>query len=342
MKALNERGHEVHYASLDQPPDHIASSIIWHRIPFWTQKRSGLFFWGTFTLFLPIFLNKISQVIKPDRLVSFGAYYANALLKTKSTQKIKLVLFLRSLVFKTDRIKERNPVVRFFTERGDKRGILGADHVVFMTQSMQKEAQIFVNAEVLSKAVIPNDVNLIKITKEIPQQKTIKALMTGVFDKRKNISFVLTAFKNLPSEIQKKYSLTLVGEGPALRAIREQLPNAGTLNVQFLGWQEDFNNLLETTDLFIHPSMSEGVSNSVTEALGYGIPVIASDIPEHRDIFNNPVNLFPIDDPKKLEDLLIRITSDSKIAKEIALASAEAAKALSFDWDSRMCEEILG
>jgi glycosyltransferase involved in cell wall biosynthesis len=341
MTALHERGHEIHYVSLDPPPKHVTSSIIWHRIPFWTQKRSGLFFWGTFTLYLPFFLNQIAREIKPDRLVSFGAYYAKALLPAKGSQKIKLILFLRSLVFKTDRIKKRNPILRLFTEAGDKKGILGADHVVFMTHSMEEEAQIFVKSEVLSKAIIPNDVIIKKTIKEIPQGKPIKVLMTGVFDQGKNISFVITALKRLPAEIQKKYTVTLVGAGPAMSSIRDQIAGLPSLNAQVLGWQDNFDNLLEETDLFIHPSMSEGVSNSLTEALGYGIPVIASDIPEHRDIFKSELNLFPIDEPSKLTELLSRISSDRNIAQDIALASAQAAKALSFDWNSRMCAEVL-
>ena len=89
------------------------------------------------------------------------------------------------------------------------------------------------------------------------------------------------------------------------------------------------------------PSVNEGSPNAVLEALAYGVPVLAGDIPELRELL--PANsLLPADDAGAWNEAIAAILTDAK-ARLGALAKAQAAFAahLRFDWDAAFCERVL-
>jgi glycosyltransferase involved in cell wall biosynthesis/uncharacterized SAM-binding protein YcdF (DUF218 family) len=54
--------------------------------------------------------------------------------------------------------------------------------------------------------------------------------------------------------------------------------------VQFLGHREDVPDLLAASDLFVFPSLWEGLGGAVIEAMALGLPIVASDIPALREV----------------------------------------------------------
>lgn len=71
--------------------------------------------------------------------------------------------------------------------------------------------------------------------------------------------------------------LLLVGDGPLRKNLKRQVREL-KLNRQiiFLGDRSDIGDLLAAMDLFVHPSLFEGMPNAVMEAMAAGLPVIAS------------------------------------------------------------------
>ncbi len=80
--------------------------------------------------------------------------------------------------------------------------------------------------------------------------------------------------------------LFLVGElSQGLGQLKNQLAGYGLGNVvHFLGLQKDVPQLLRAADVMIFPSLWEGLPGAVLESLAVGTPVVASDIPPHREI----------------------------------------------------------
>jgi glycosyltransferase involved in cell wall biosynthesis len=95
---------------------------------------------------------------------------------------------------------------------------------------------------------------------------------------RKNVDVLLKSFLKLNGN--GFGSLIIIGDGPC----RVDLENAANENVVFTGNVNNVSDYLATADYFVSTSCSEGLPNSVLEALAAGLPVILSDIEAHREI----------------------------------------------------------
>lgn len=99
----------------------------------------------------------------------------------------------------------------------------------------------------------------------------------GRFNHQKNHSFLVDIFYEL-SKIATESFLVFVGDG-ALRSEIEKKVRKLRLNdkVLFLGERSDINNVLQAFDLFVFPSIHEGLPVTLIEAQGAGLPCLISD-----------------------------------------------------------------
>lgn len=73
--------------------------------------------------------------------------------------------------------------------------------------------------------------------------------------------------------------LMLVGDGPLRGEAEEMLRNAGLADrASLTGSRSDVDNLLREIDIFVLPSLNEGISNTILEAMASGLPVIATNV----------------------------------------------------------------
>ncbi|MGQ3330849.1 glycosyltransferase [Halorubrum sp. FL23] len=101
----------------------------------------------------------------------------------------------------------------------------------------------------------------------------------GTLIPRKNPLDVIEGFQN--AEIEDGV-LLMLGDGP-LQAECESLA-ADDDRVRIEGWVDDVAAYLGASDYFVSASSSEGLPNTVMEALAVGLPVVLSDIQPHREI----------------------------------------------------------
>jgi glycosyltransferase involved in cell wall biosynthesis len=97
---------------------------------------------------------------------------------------------------------------------------------------------------------------------------------------------------------------------PELQRISEQLVAAGRL--RFLGHRDDVPELMAAADVVAMPSLYEGCSGVVIEAMALGLPVIASDIPSLREVVIEHENgtLVPPASPVSLAEAVGRLLDD--------------------------------
>lgn len=95
---------------------------------------------------------------------------------------------------------------------------------------------------------------------------------------QKNHSMLINAYKELAEQADDT-ELWLVGKGQLLDEIRQQAERLHIASkVRFLGERTDVLELLNRADVFILPSLYEGMPMTIIEAMGTGLPIIATNV----------------------------------------------------------------
>jgi len=110
-----------------------------------------------------------------------------------------------------------------------------------------------------------------------------RIIYTGNLVSRKRVDRVIDLFKSMKS-LGLAESLTIVGDGP----LRGALERSGGNGIKFVGLVTNVTDYLQGSTIFVLLSDSEGIPNSVLEALACGLPCILSDIPQHRNSYFFP------------------------------------------------------
>jgi len=121
----------------------------------------------------------------------------------------------------------------------------------------------------------------------------------------------------------KSFELRVAGGGPNRASLEELAAKLGLSDrVQFLGDVEDVRGLLASAHLLVHPSRSEGMSNTILEALAEGLPVVATAVGAAPEIIQDGVNgfLVPPDQPERLAEAILRLLDDPLLRGRIGLA----------------------
>ncbi|MRH42688.1 glycosyltransferase [Aquibacillus halophilus] len=137
-----------------------------------------------------------------------------------------------------------------------------------------------------------------KIRKELNINKDTLVLgHVGRFSSQKNHFFLLEVFANLIKNIPNTV-LILVGDGSLKQKIIERIKKLNLDDkVKVLGVREDISLLLQSFDLFVFPSIHEGLPVTLVEAQGAGLPCVISDsITKEVDMEIGLVHSLPIND----------------------------------------------
>lgn len=115
---------------------------------------------------------------------------------------------------------------------------------------------------------------------------------------------------NALSELKDKISFVylIIGEGPLRGEIEEKINNAGLKeNVCLLGRISNVKKYLDISDVYIHSSKGEGISNTILEAMLSGLPVVSSDVGGVRETVNEKTSfLYRYKDKEGLKDCIMK------------------------------------
>lgn len=141
----------------------------------------------------------------------------------------------------------------------------------------------------------------------------------------KNYELLLRAFARVAAS-RARVRLLLVGEGPERGRLERAAAEAGIASrTELLGHREDVADLLVGLDVFVLPSVSEGMSNTLLEAMAAGVPVVASDVGGNPEIVEDGRSglLFPSRDEAALAARLARLLDDPSARDELGRAGRE-------------------
>ncbi len=125
------------------------------------------------------------------------------------------------------------------------------------------------------------------------QNNSLNILFLARIKKTKGIFTAIDAYSSLKSRFPK-IKLTIAGEGSELGLAKEYVRNRKINDVYFIGKVEGSkkSEIYKAADIYIFPSESEGMPNSVLEAMAFGLPVIASKVGGLADILTDGVTGF--------------------------------------------------
>jgi glycosyltransferase involved in cell wall biosynthesis len=124
--------------------------------------------------------------------------------------------------------------------------------------------------------------------------------------------------------------LVVVGEGPLRADVESILERAGMSHLAWLpGARDDVAAILQMLDVFVLPSLAEGTSCTLQEAMATGLPVIATAVGGNPELVHNQVTgwLVPSGDESAMAKALAECEADrlrSKSYGQSARARAEA------------------
>ena len=129
-------------------------------------------------------------------------------------------------------------------------------------------------------------------------------------------------------QLAPRLRLLLVGDGAEKAAIAHRLQQAGVGNQAWLaGERSDIPALMNTLDIFVLPSLAEGISNTLLEAMACGLPIVATDVGGNGDLVmaNETGYLVPVDDPRAMVAALARYLDDPELLRRHAANARQRA-----------------
>lgn len=155
-------------------------------------------------------------------------------------------------------------------------------------------------------------------------------LATGRLAPQKGLEFLIRAIPYLDKMIVKPYKILIVGDGPLRNYLRDLSKELHVEDkVMFLGFRTDIGNLLNMCDVVVLPSLWEGLSIALLEAMAAGKPIITTTIGSNKEVIQDGYSgiLVPKKDPIALANAIYKIF----INKELSSRLGENAKKVYFE-----------
>ena len=175
---------------------------------------------------------------------------------------------------------------------------------------------------------IPNAINLNLIPKKSTKQFENQIIFAGRLSKEKGVEVILETATQLPDN----YHLLIAGSGPLEEKVRNLA--AKKTNVHYLGYQSKPNvlSLIQSSDLLIQPSLEEGMSSTLLEAMGCGTCILASNIEGISEIVENEKTGVLVE-PNNSDELLNKILElVPKKEKRLRMAKEGLEIVKQYDW----------
>ncbi len=178
---------------------------------------------------------------------------------------------------------------------------------------------------------IPNSVDVERYRPSEDRERAKRSLglvgdvvvFVGRLDPQKGLGTLLDAWGSVVAA-RPHATLYLMGKGLQEAQLRLTAQQRGLSDhVVFCGEQRDVLPYLQAADLFVLPSLAEGMSNALLEAMACGLPCVATRIGGTVEVIQDGVNgcLVERDDAQGLANMLISLLSNPTLAHQLGWAA---------------------
>ena len=378
VQGLLDEGYEVHYLSVDRLRLDEHPRLIRHEIPIPSRRRSGFLFWTLFTMIAPLILFGVLVRRRFEALILFSPYYCLITRLVTLLLFVRSIVFLRTIPNRADPlyISAIAGRVRYYAAWA---GLALASRIVVFSSSVRdllgarsplirKRIRLLRVPVILppsladEKKPITYEQALREHSEESEEYQTwldafssrkssvckifdfsersLVMLISGELTDRKNAELILRAMNATQSE---RAVLVISGLGKQAERLRTVAAGFGLgERVVVEGWLPNFADILSGCDLYVLPSKYDGISNSMLEALGAGIPVLAADTPEMREILHYDELLFDAGHVGKLAARIEAIADSKAERQKVKQLSRYRARQLTFSWGAQLSRFIEG
>lgn len=166
----------------------------------------------------------------------------------------------------------------------------------------------------------------------------VRYLFAGRFQTPKNLFMLLDCFAAAVRQARAPLELVLAGDGPQRPALEAHVRKLGVSDrVTWKGWLDKpaLREAYRGADVFLNPSLSEGMPNTVLEAMACGLPVIASRITGNEDLVSDGITgiLFDLARPSDLVAAITALADDASRRTSMG-AHARAMVCERYTWDA--------
>jgi glycosyltransferase involved in cell wall biosynthesis len=264
------------------------------------------------------------QVLSPAMIGAFAKIFwgKNLVVKVPGTGKQGGIAQINLMPFSSFRKKLLRQVDRF----------------IYLSDDVYKELTAFGFANVALK--LPNGVDTDKLkpvsvevklalreTLGLPSSCRL-VIFTGRLNPLKLLDILLRSWAEIvQSPDMPERHLLILGEGEesaSLKALSEQLDIGEHLS--FLGRRENVGEYLQASDIFVLPSESEGLSNSLLEAMACGLAVVATDVGGSGEVLQHRGSGLLVEprNQSQLTDSLLILLKDRALARRLGREARKA------------------
>jgi glycosyltransferase involved in cell wall biosynthesis len=307
---LARRGHEVHViTSFDEglPQESCEKGFYIHRVRMINIRLFGvLFFWRAIV--------ETIRKIDPDLVHTQSLCSGIPALISKKILKIPYAVWAQgSDVYHPD----------WFTQLTSNMIVKNADSAIALTEDMKRVMQDLYDRDI---AVVPNGFNIADYPDEPSFEDTAthgkSILFVGRLKSVKGVQYLITSMKKIHEEMPDA-RLILVGDGEERERLAALSIQLGIQQyVQFIGIvpHEKVKTFMQQADVFVLPSLSEGLPIVILEAMACGLPIVASRVGGIPDILTNDTNGYLVEakDTNDMANKIILLLSDDALRKKIS------------------------
>lgn len=230
--------------------------------------------------------------------------------------------------------KENTRFQRWVNRSFYKKGIVLP---VALNEENKKSFDLVYKIDGLNIPIVPNGVDLGRCLKKDDYgiHGTVRLLHIGRFANEKNHMELLRSVKELLTEGFDVH-LDLIGDG-ALRSNIESFVCDNNMNgsVSLLGPQENVFGFLHDADIFVLPSLYEGLPMTIIEAMGTGLPIVASRVGGIPNIVIDHENGLLCDTTSSsITSAIKAFINNEELRRKCGVSAKEKAEAFS---SKRMC-----
>lgn len=246
--------------------------------------------------------------------------------------------------YRTDKRPKRRIMNRILSKITDK--------IVAVSEDVKEDIIRYDSIDPSKIEVIPNGIdverfnpekNTTDIRKEFSlEEDDIVIGFIGRIVPAKGLEYLLNALPYLKEEF-KSIKLLIVGEGSLMEELKERAKKNNIFdNILFIGRRRDIPEILASINIFVMPSIAEGLPNALLEAMAMGKPIVTTEVGGIPEIVKNGFNglLVPPRDTLSLSKAIKELISNDRLAAKLGQAARDlvydnlSIKAIAQKWQS--------